>query len=278
MGSNGSIAEVLEAEEATEAESYDPEGPHEEEVPEEEADAEAGEPNADPDDVAEPAELAPTADIVRIGTILGVPLWWEHTNPGPRNFPVARAFIPTLEATVRQVRERAPAAFGPLKRINSAGLYVAKPGEHGRGRACDWDRLIFGQLEIAPRAFDHASPSLAKRRRYWAFAAICRSNCAYVLHGEHDADHRNHVHQDDGGDVRFRSGVSSTVKLCQAILNEIFGTSPRLAIDGGYGPKTQAALRDALETLQLSGDVSDLTVWRKFLRRSARLGFRLSIE
>ena len=68
------------------------------------------------------------------------------------------------------------------------------------------------------------------------------------------------------------------MSLCQAMLNEIFGQTPKLTIDKRYGEKTDAAMRDALSRLRLEGTVDDPKVWRSFLRRSARLGFVLSLR
>jgi hypothetical protein len=225
-------------------------------------------------------EEAPAAvPTVRIHDVLGVPLWWERTAPvGPRSFPVATSFVPVLERTVRAVLNRAPVALGGLERISTAGLFVDKGGAHGLGRACDWDRLVFENVAIAPRDGDHAAASLPKRRRYWAFAALCRSVAAHVLHGHYNAPHRDHVHADDTGPFPFQAGSRASVTLVQAILNDVFGQSPRLSIDGAFGPLTRGALSAALARLQLEGIVTDPAVWQRFLRRSGRLGFVLSVR
>lgn len=221
-------------------------------------------------------EAAVRVELVGVANLVGVPLWYERLSPpGPRRFPVAASFLPILERTVRQVRVRAPAAFGALTRISSAGMYVGKPGMHGLGRACDWDRWVFENVEIAPREREHAA-SLRKRQRYWSLAAICRANSAYLLHGRYDADHGDHLHQDNGARVEFQL-KRSTVTLCQALLNDIFDQTPKLAIDGDLGLKTSAAIGDAIEKLRLTGDFRDEDVWRRFLLRSGRLGFRLSV-
>jgi hypothetical protein len=62
------------------------------------------------------------------------------------------------------------------------------------------------------------------------------------------------------------------------VLNDIFGQTPKLTIDKEYGPKTEAALNAALSRLRLDGTVEDERTWRRFLRRSARLGFVLSVR
>jgi hypothetical protein len=231
---------------------------------------------------APPGEEMPSVrapGLVNISHILGVPLFYERvSNPGPRQFPVASSFRPVLEAIVAQVQERAPAGFGPLQRISSAGMFVAKPGAHGQGRGCDWDRLVFANLEISPIDRDHRSPSLAKRMRYWSFGAVCRSNCAFVLHGLYNAEHADHYHTDNITGIAFTRHSQATVKLLQAVLNDIFGHTPTLETDGDFGPKSREAFGQAMHQLHLTGSIDDVNVWTKFLRRSARLGFERSMH
>jgi len=229
-----------------------------------------------------PGEEMPSvraAGLVNISDIRGVPLFYERvSNPGPRQFPVASSYRPILDAIVTQVQERAPAEFGPLQRISSAGMFVAKPGAHGQGRGCDWDRLAFANLEISPIDHDHRSPSLAKRMRYWAFGAICRSNCAFVLHGLYNAEHADHYHTDNLTGIAFNRQSQATVKLLQAILNDIYGHTPKLETDGDFGPKSRESFGQAMRQLQLTGSIDDVNMWTKFLRGSARLGFERSMR
>jgi hypothetical protein len=271
------LDQTLEAEEAEERteEGATGEAPAAEPLDEEQADPD---PRGHLDEFDPEAFREADAEaLTRISHILGVPLWWERTGtPRPLDFPVEASFVPTLEKTARAVQNRLPAEFGKWERISTAGIWVNKGGAHGAGRAFDWDRLVFENLEIAPRDLDHASSSVPKRQRYWAFAALCRSVCSYVLHGEYDADHRDHVHQDDSGTYPLQNR-RSTVSLCQAVLNEIHGQSPRLVVDGSYGARTQAALRAALTRLRLPDDAAHPIVWQRFLRRSGRLGFTLSV-
>jgi hypothetical protein len=282
MNDRDLIDEVLAAEEEAEREEDGPPGgepPADDPagVSEEEADPDARRGLDDPDEgLLRPPE-GTKAPFVDVTEVLGVPLFYERTaNPGPRRFPVAPGFVPILRRSVKQIRERAPAGFGELDRIFSAGMFVDKPGMHGRGLACDWDRLVFRNVEIAPIERDHASPSLATRQRYWALGAILRSNACFVLHGKHDAPHADHFHQDHSIGAGFNR-QHSTVTLTQAILNDIWDASPKLAVDGDFGTKTAGALAKVLQRIGLSNDVDNVNVWQRFLRRSGRLGFRLSV-
>jgi hypothetical protein len=243
---------------------------------------------ADPDgaaerDVHDEALLVPLEHelelIARLGQIRSlrdVPLYYERrSSPQPYGFHVDHTLVPKLEAMVDLVRKRVPASYGKLTRIASAGMYVAKPGMHGKGLACDWDRWTFEHVVIAPRDRDHASQDLKRRRRYWSLGAICRSVCCYTLHGEYDAAHVDHFHCDTSVSPAFNTS-RSTVTLLQALLNTVHGASPVLKVDGNYGPLTRAATAKAIERLGLNGSVHDFDVWIGFLRRSARLGFALA--
>jgi hypothetical protein len=279
------IEEVLAAEEQEELDGPEEEvGDEPAGFSEEEADPDARIGLDDPDealfeppDAAGGGDAAGAGDVIEVSKLLGVPLFYERTaNPGPRSFPVARGFVPILERSVKQVRERAPAGFGELKRIFSGGMFVVKPGMHGIGKACDWDRLVFENLEIAPIEHEHASSSLKTRRRYWALGAILRSNACFVLHGKHDAPHADHFHQDHSISVAFNR-QHSTVTLTQAVLNDIWDASPKLVVDGDFGQNTAAALAKVFQRIGLPNDVDDVKVWQRFLRRSGRLGFRLTV-
>ena len=228
--------------------------------------------------VTDEDDLSGIAGVASISNILGVPLFYERiSTPGARKFPVATSFEPTLEAIVKQVQERVPPQFGQMKRISSAGMFVAKSGAHGKGRGCDWDRIVFENLEIAPIEQDHASPSRAKRMRYWAFGAVCRSNCAFVLHGLYDNAHRDHFHTDNMTGVAFNRSSEATVKLLQAVLKDIHGHN--IDIDGTFGSESSTALTGALVKMNLSGgSIDNVETWRRFLRRSARVGFVRSLN
>ncbi len=231
------------------------------------------------DDVTEGPVVTEAANIVQVGTLVGADLIFARGGETePRTFPVDAGFKDVLERTVRLVAGRAPEEFGQIKRLATAGMMVSKPGMHGMGRACDWDIWMFSDVKISPLKRDHEDPSPAVRQRYWALAALCRSVSSFVLHAEFNAAHEDHIHQDNGGgSVRFNAGSPSTVKLVQSVCNEIFDASPRLVVDGSLGTMTQAAIDTAMSTLHLSGSLTDTGTWRQFLRRSGRLGFRLSV-
>jgi len=220
--------------------------------------------------------------VEHVGALRGIPLLYGRDghphHPRPRQFPVDGGFRDRLERTVAVVQARAPEQFGELRSITSAGMLVKKPDSlHASGRACDWDSFTFAHLQISPFFGDHKSPSHDVRRRYWALAALCRSTSAYVLHAEFNAAHTDHIHQDNGAALAFDPGSPTTVKLVQALCNEVFDQTPALRIDGVFGQDTRDALVLALRVVGLDGSVTQLATWRKFLRRAGRLGFHRSV-
>ena len=216
---------------------------------------------------------------VRVSELAGVPLFFlRGDSPQETSFPAAPAFAELLERTAKVIAGRAPDGFGRLRSIASAGIFNDRPPSlHAKGRACDWDMVTFAQVTVSPLGHDHADQSAATRARYWALASLIRSCSAFVLHAEFNADHEDHIHQDDGGRFAFDPGSGTTVKLVQSLCNEVYGLTPRLVVDGSFGQLSRTALRAAMDAVHVDGDVTDAGTWRRFLRRSGRLGFEKSI-
>jgi len=219
------------------------------------------------------------AGLVTVADLDGVPLFYARAGaPRPQSFAIESGFRDVVVATVKSVRFRAPQGFGALVSITSAGAFVNKPGAHGLGRAFDHDAWTFENVDIRPLRRDHAASSRALRQRYWGLAAIIRSRSAFVLHGEYDAAHRDHIHQDNVAATRaFTTGSEAAVKLAQAICKHVYANTS-LAIDGDYGPLSRAAIREAMISVDLPGDIFDNSQWHRFLLRSGRLGFELSLQ
>ena len=139
------------------------------------------------------------------------------------------------------------------------------------GRWAGITRLALSQTQTT-------AASRARRQRYWALAAIIRSRSAFVLHGEYDTAHQDHIHQDSVAPTRaFTTGSQAAVKLAQAVCKHIYAKTD-LVIDGNFGPRSQAAVREAMITVELPGDIFDNSQWVRFLLRSGRLGFELSLQ
>lgn len=224
-----------------------------------------------------PEDPAAAGSIVNVNQLDGVPLFYARgVTPRQQTFSIEAGYRDVLLDTIHSVRARAPRSFGALTRITTAGTFVAGDMMHGLARAFDHDTWTFEHLDINPFKEDHKSPKLARRQRYWALAAIMRSHSAYVLHGLYNADHHDHIHQDNGGTRPFSTGSEATVKLVQAICNDIYGE--RLDTDGDFGDLSSRAVARVLARIQLTGSLADLATWTTFLRRSGRIGFKASMQ
>jgi hypothetical protein len=226
---------------------------------------------------------APGATEVQFSHLDGVPLYYWRFRDGTagrrverRTFASTRDFHSRLVLWVRDLKDIA-ARYGGLQgmdRIVTAGTFVNKPLEHGKGKAFDLDQVRWGSTAVTPYLREHASPNLTVRRRYLAVDAVCRRHFHWVLDGGYNADHADHLHLDTAGgqlswwDLTARSDAA----FVQQALNAFQGAN--LAVDGAYGPRTQRAFDQSCRNLGVSGDAhADPAVWRHWMLRVAACGF-----
>ncbi len=145
--------------------------------------------------------------------------------------------------------------------VTCAGAFVSKKGMHGQGRALDLDGIFWRGASFVAR---RAGLEWGNRRGYYGLEAVLRKHFGTVLDFWFDAEHRDHLHLDDGTGVGFRRGARSQVLFVQAVLNEFHDAG--LRIDGVFGPLSRAALQE------VAGDVTAPAAWLAFLDRIARLG------
>lgn len=139
----------------------------------------------------------------------------------------------------------------PPRYILTAGLYVNKSGEHGRGSAVDIDGFWWSNSERF-RAIDAPSDWY----RYITIEATLRQVFGTVLNYDYNAAHRDHWHCDLGRPTRWRA-VRSQAKFAQRALNEIWGE--RLVVDGRWGSRSAAAAQRSGYDFRLVGG------WDRFL-------------
>ncbi|MPZ87394.1 MAG: hypothetical protein GEU81_04835 [Nitriliruptorales bacterium] len=177
-------------------------------------------------------------------------------------FHCTSRFYNVMTAAFRELWEVCP--LGRAQVIVCAGAYVNKPGQHGRGQAFDLDALFWAHRSLV--ALNYPSDS----RFYLGVESILRRHCGTVLDYHYNAAHRDHMHIDAGTTVGFTTGSPSRVKYVQATLGAIYGRA--VVIDGLYGPQTDGAINAVLAQQGLAGPLTNVTHWRAFLLRTARLG------
>lgn len=210
----------------------------------------------------------------------GVPTWYRRFPNGGQRRYTFRSTDDLYRQLVRFKRDLnayvEPAGYGPLTRIYLGGTYVAKGGQHGLGRAVDFDRFEFASgKSCTPIARVHAHRKQWARLRYWAMVAVCRQHFRWVLDASFNAAHHDHIHGDLGGmPVRLARSSTSEAKFVQSVCREFAGTST--TVDGQWGPQTDRHVaytlrRAGLAHLRPLNSVSD---YRKFLQRISQKGFR----
>jgi hypothetical protein len=224
----------------------------------------------------------PGATAARFDQLDGVPLCYWRFRDGTagrrverRTFASTVDFHQRLVVWVRDLKDLA-ARYGGLHgmdRIVTAGTFVDKPLEHGKGAAFDLDQVRWGATAITPYYREHESPDLRVRRRFLALDAVCRRHFHWVLDGRYNADHADHLHLDTaGGALVWDRTARSDAAFVQQALNAF--QDARLAVDGAYGPATQRAFDQSCRTLGVPGDpFGDPAVWRRWLLRVAACGF-----
>lgn len=177
----------------------------------------------------------------------------------PRRFRCAAETAEALENLFRDIFTCAPKAFGPPVAILSAGAFVDKPGEHGRGRAFDLDGIHWRNRVFL------ATEQRGDRLLYLMIQALCLRHFGVVLGFNYNPAHEDHLHMDQGRPVRFRETRSATY-FHQEVLNTLFDGA--LDVDGEYGPLTNAALIRARKSMGLT-PLGRRESYRSFLMKIA---------
>ena len=212
----------------------------------------------------------------------GVPLgyWrWKDGTAGRRveqqTFYSTHDFHRRLVVWVRDLKDISSRYGGlvGMDRIVTAGTYVNKPLEHGKGMAFDLDQVRWSNGAVTPYAREHASTNLTTRRRYLAVDAVSRRHFHWVLDGGFNADHADHLHLDTaGGTLVCDRTARSDTAFVQQVVNAFQGG--RLAVDGAWGPGTQQAFDESRRRLGVVGDPhATPAVWQHWLLRVASCGF-----
>jgi hypothetical protein len=224
----------------------------------------------------------PGATAARFDQLDGVPLYYWRFTDGTagrrlerRTFASTVDFHQRLVLWVRDLKDLA-ARYGGLQgmdRIVTAGTFVDKPLEHGKGKAFDLDQVRWGSTAITPYYREHESPDRRVRRRYLALDAVCRRHFHWVLDGRYNADHADHLHLDTaGGALVWDPTARSDAAFVQQAVNAFDGAG--IVVDGVYGPATRRAFDRSCRTLGVAGDPhTDPAVWRRWLLLVAACGF-----
>lgn len=126
-----------------------------------------------------------------------------------------------------------PTVMAAPNYILTGGVYVDKPGEHGRGNAIDIDGFWWSDTD---KFLANDAPT--DWHRYLTIEATLRKAFGTVLNYDYNSAHHDHWHCDLGRNTNWRR-VSSQSYFAQRALNEIWGEN--LSVDGNWGNLSSTA-------------------------------------
>jgi|GEM_PF-1848233 len=204
-------------------------------------------------------------------SVAGIPLHYSrHLNYGSEginvNFSSTNRLKALLEDCFQQLSDESP--FGKPRLIVSAGLYVNKEGQHGKGRAIDVDSIYWPNRTLISYLYPFDTVL------YLAVESIFRQYFGIVLNYRYNDPHKDHWHMDDSSPVDFFTHSRSRVLYLQACLTHIYDYP--VVVDGIWGPQTGGETARVLGELGLGADLKNANTWKAFLRKTAQKGFELT--
>ncbi|SDX38031.1 hypothetical protein [Thiocapsa roseopersicina] len=180
----------------------------------------------------------------------GVPVHYDRMNPPfhygskGKQFTLAaeKSLENLLDAAFAELWQKCP--LGKADIILTAGAFVCKSGQHGKGRAFDCDGIWWGDRLLLTKNYR------ADSQAYLGVEAILRKHIGTVLNFEYNRSHEDHWHLDTGTKPGFSASSKSRVLFLQMALGKLFGR--RVDVDGRVGDETRGAVRDVLEALGLA--------------------------
>lgn len=217
-------------------------------------------------------------------SIDGTPVYYfrdSDGDPHPATFYCKRGFFDDLVSWAQNLKYLSSTHgnrdYNTISFFVSAGAYNCRNdgcvSAHNYGRALDLDSIKWNGVRCAPYYQDHSDSDRTKRRRYFAVDAVTRRWFRYVLDGNYNSAHRDHIHMDNDGLplVCLKDSTSDTV-FVQASCNNFMGAG--LAVDGVWDSATNDAFERSKNRLGVDGNPhTEEFAWRLWCSRAAAHGF-----
>lgn len=221
--------------------------------------------------------------LITWGSVAGVPVHYaRNLNPSLRNpgrhitrWRSTPEFKQKLDAMFEELWSVCP--LGRADVIVTAGAFVdrnvagsGKKSAHASGRAFDVDGIVWHPTETRPGHELYAIDFASQPSFYWGVSGIFNRHLRHVLHAAYNRAHHDHYHVEDTRAPTFSAGSRSLVAHLQHALTHVHQRP--VALDGSFGQKTEAATREVLERLDISGWITAGDVWRQFNLETAKVG------
>ena len=216
--------------------------------------------------------MSPTESSFR--ELAGIPLHYARppvaaygSRGQQRTFRSTAELRNAFETCLEELIELCP--LGRPEVLTTAGLFVSKPGQHGKGRAVDVDGIFWGNRDFVTDFY------LTDKVFYLSIESIFRRHFGIVLNYLYNEAHHDHFHLDLSSPIDFFTTSRSRVLYLQASLTHVHD-SP-VIIDGIWGQQTETATKQVLEKLELSSTLTHKATWTAYLLKTAKRGFDLAI-
>lgn len=207
-----------------------------------------------------------------INSINGIPLHYARLTNHPygtigeqRHFSIDDNFLKVLEDTFEEVFNHCP--LGLPDAITTAGIFVAKSGQHAHGCAFDLDAIFWKEKSLVTLNFVH------QKLLYLGIESILRKHFGIVLNHLYP-HHADHWHMDMSVAVDYHESSKSATLYLQMVLTYIYGKS--VIIDGISGPQTRGSMKEVFKRLNISEPITTKANYLKFLDLTAKIAFILS--
>ncbi len=212
---------------------------------------------------------------------LGIPFMYDRINElgVPYDNPNWRArcskrFYETLLQLGKYLKECGILPLDGNKAVLTGGCYVDKPGQHGKGNACDFDGFLTMDDEVILYKDGIKHEVEGYRIRSMSRKLASRIACAISLHAgvvitEHyNSRHEDHIHFDIGREVKWHGGRSRSQNVVtQAALKLWHDKSVK--IDGKIGSQTRNAMMVCLGKPSSDNWKITNSRWKTFLDKVA---------
>ncbi|MGR5475215.1 extensin family protein [Vibrio astriarenae] len=193
----------------------------------------------------------------------------EPNHYGTRGKPYSIRGTPELIDSLcrcfSEISSSSKPLFGDIQTVTTAGAFVNKKGQHGKGRAFDLDAIFWSEQSLIANEYNE------KTRLYLGVESLLRRHFGTVLGYNYDSAHRDHFHVDLGTPIGFSKKSKSKVLYVQASLTHLH-TVP-VSIDGVWGTETREGVKTAITLMNIDGDLEDKLFWMQYLYRSAQMFF-----
>ena len=206
-----------------------------------------------------------------INQINNIPLHYARLTSHPygtkgkqRDFLVEENFLKILKNAFKEVFDNCP--LGKPEIMTTAGIFVNKVGQHGRGKAFDLDAIFWNDETLVTLNFVH------QKELYLGIESFLRKHFGIVLNHFYP-NHKDHWHIDTSVPVDYNENSKSETLYLQLVLKHIYGKE--ILVDGIWGRQTSGIVNKVFKRLNIKTPITTKRNYLEFLDITGTIAFKL---